>query len=295
MAESSVTEHQCTVCKQVKGRSDFYQTKRGWICQPCKPCAVKRSVEAAKKNAIKRGKLCKCGCGGIVSKKTSHFCHGHAVRTPEYAKLLNNLRRNGGRPSQFSKRGTKPCTDCGETKAISEFYLKTWNCLDGNVTQTPGSRCKVCHNNICKDYAKRNKIAVRAYQRVWREINAEKLREQKRQQKKRRPEHYKRESQASRYKRKSKAGAGYNKTLKAIKEAIAFTLEQYRVGDQYLDVYSGELIDKPTIDHIVPISQGGDNSAENMCVTSAFHNTSKHRNSLLIWLTKKAQRCQSFS
>lgn len=68
-----------------------------------------------------------------------------------------------------------------------------------------------------------------------------------------------------------------------------------RVGSQYLDAYTGELIDDPTIDHIIPLASDGAHSALNMCVTSRFNNTSKHKTPMLVWLVKRLerQRCRA--
>jgi hypothetical protein len=80
---------------------------------------------------------------------------------------------------------------------------------------------------------------------------------------------------------------GCDKRNKDIRNAIAATLDAYRVGDLYWDVYSSELIAVPTIDHIVPLAAGGGNGAENFCVTSGANNTAKNRTPLLIWLLKR--------
>jgi 5-methylcytosine-specific restriction endonuclease McrA len=80
---------------------------------------------------------------------------------------------------------------------------------------------------------------------------------------------------------------GWSKNSKAVRKAIEETLELARIGNQYLDAYTGELIDEPTIDHIIPISKGGTNDADNLCVTSLSNNSSKFNDSLLIWLIKR--------
>lgn len=70
------------------------------------------------------------------------------------------------------------------------------------------------------------------------------------------------------------------------------TLSLARVGDKYLDAYSGELIDTPTIDHIVPLSLGGTNDVDNLCVTSLSNNSSKFNDLLIVWMAK---RCRDLS
>lgn len=73
-----------------------------------------------------------------------------------------------------------------------------------------------------------------------------------------------------------------------VREAISLTLDLARVGQGYLDAYSGEIISKPTIDHIVPLASGGGHSYDNLCVTSRFNNTSKHKVPLILWLVRRA-------
>ena len=90
-----------------------------------------------------------------------------------------------------------------------------------------------------------------------------------------------------------KIAMGCDKRLKHVRESIGEVLESYRVGDMYWDVYSSELIEKPTIDHIVPISSGGTNESANFCVTSLENNSSKNKMPLLVWLAKRAAKLAS--
>jgi superfamily II DNA/RNA helicase len=89
--------------------------------------------------------------------------------------------------------------------------------------------------------------------------------------------------------RQRRRAGGFFPGRLAVKEAIQAVLEAYRIGDRYWDVYEGRLIDKPTVDHIVPIHQYGPTTAENLCLTSRAMNASKGRKSLLLWLAHRRQ------
>lgn len=180
---------------------------------------------------------------------------------------------------------------CGETKPLDGYYLRTYICkTTGEKSQLPLSRCKACHCVATKSYARRNVSSVVAYRRLWAKINAERMRFLKKRWRKDNPEKSFIESRSWQYKRK--ATEGYNPTLRAVKAAVAETLDQYRIGALYLDVYTGNLIEMPTIDHITPLALGGSNDAENLCVTSVSNNSSKHNNLLIVWLAKRAKERQ---
>lgn len=71
---------------------------------------------------------------------------------------------------------------------------------------------------------------------------------------------------------------------------IRYTIDSYRIGNRYLDVYTNELVEKPTIDHIVSIKDGGVNNWTNFAVTSAVENSSKGKKPLLVYLLSRMQR-----
>lgn len=85
---------------------------------------------------------------------------------------------------------------------------------------------------------------------------------------------------------------GWRLDLKGISRTIAECRELWRVGDKYLDAYTGELIDDPTIDHIIPIDAGGTNDPDNLCVTSLSNNSSKGTLPLLYWYLLRRQRAE---
>lgn len=180
----------------------------------------------------------------------------------------------------------KRCVRCGEIKAAGEFSRLNRTTRLGRPVIYLNSRCKPCESR--HGVLKHQKDPAKALARTLRyqKAHPERVAESKRRYRKQ--DHAQVLDRAWNFKRKSKRASGYNPASGEVKEAIEYTLEQYRIGDKYLDVYSGELIDEPTIDHIVPLHLGGDNSADNMCVTSIGNNSSKHCHSLLIWLVRRS-------
>lgn len=83
---------------------------------------------------------------------------------------------------------------------------------------------------------------------------------------------------------------GYSPGRAELRAAIDQCKESYRIGDRYLDAYTMELIDAPTIDHVVPLSLGGANVAENFVVTSRRNNSSKRDQSMIMFLWRMADR-----
>lgn len=63
---------------------------------------------------------------------------------------------------------TKTCTKCGETKALTEFYVNK-GCVGG-----VSSQCKACHRIASKQRYLANPEKVIARARVWAEANPEK-------------------------------------------------------------------------------------------------------------------------
>jgi hypothetical protein len=191
----------------------------------------------------------------------------------------------------------KQCNMCKTVKPADEFPFIT-----RNGRKALGSYCNQCESDRRK--TEEYKIFRRAYEkqlrtegRLWinkaegknyaaeyYQQNKEQIRQRNKAFRDANPEIMRKRYIAAIYK---KLAAGCDKRLKHIKLAITEALDSYRIDNMYWDVYSSELIEVPTIDHIVPLSAGGVNTADNFCVTSRLNNSSKNNLPLLVWLAKR--------
>lgn len=170
------------------------------------------------------------------------------------------------------------CISCKTIKAESEFYRYAYVTGSGRKSTRYESRCADCcrsrrraawranhAENIAKGraYKVNNRSAVNAQMRAKRAADVEAYRQAKRVY------------QMARKHKMAKQPRGHSIAL------VRQVLEEARIGDKYLDAYTGDLIDNPEIDHIVPISRGGKHEYDNLCVTSKANNSRKHAQSLL--------------
>jgi 5-methylcytosine-specific restriction endonuclease McrA len=186
---------------------------------------------------------------------------------------------------------------------LEEFHWGSWRVrANGERKRYRESYCKPCKNEYARNRPQ-IKISKARYQRSYRIKDLAAFNVRKRQSRQANKETHnarsKRWSALNPEKRKlvqriceqrRRLEKGWNKKSPEIRAAIEQTLEQARVGNKYLDAYTGDLIDIPTIDHIVPISKGGTNDADNLCITSSSNNSSKFNDDLVIWLIKRAQK-----
>jgi hypothetical protein len=180
----------------------------------------------------------------------------------------------------------KLCPGCKTIKHPDDFGNHSYITSAGNKSRKLQARCKECrrehrkfarqqHREYEARYRKqhknspafkeraaanfqRNKERIRLRNIAFRKANAELVRQR---------------YIAAIYKRNA---FGCDKRKTEIRAAIAEALESYRIGDLYWDVYDAQLIEVPTIDHIVPLSSGGTNTADNFATTSHKNNSSKN-------------------
>lgn len=180
--------------------------------------------------------------------------------------------------------GIKPfrvCISCKQTKAKADFYCYPYTTKQGKRSVRAESRCKDCTKarrrernarkisvdlDTYKKYRAANKTELARRLKAYRNANIGKVRAQR--------------IESERRRRIAKSGKKMG--------LVARVLDEYRVGDKYIDAYSCELIDVPTIDHIVPLSCGGKHEYDNLCVTSLGNNSSKRNRPLLLWLLNRA-------
>lgn len=149
--------------------------------------------------------------------------------------------KSDGRIADYWKTGVKACTRCKEVKLLSEFNF----CSNPNGRRnTPASRCKPCAVEYHREWRLRSATArasIIESTRKWREINP----------------HKKREMQRAREARKR------NQFIEHVDVYVLFSRDEGKCGICGLDVPLEEV----SVDHIIPISKGGEHSYANVQIS----------------------------
>lgn len=190
------------------------------------------------------------------------------------------------RGSHSVKGGKKKCCVCGLTHSKSAFGFYRYTTSSGKRSVRINSRCKGCEKRLRQERYARNRDRELALMRKYKEEHRDEINKKARESKRGDPSTLiaRRASEAKR------RASGYDRNTGEIKKTISAVLSMAKVGGGYLDEYSSKIIQDPTIDHIVPLSSGGTNFQDNLCVTSRFNNSSKHSRPLLRWLVYRCQR-----
>jgi 5-methylcytosine-specific restriction endonuclease McrA len=144
-------------------------------------------------------------------------------------------------------------------------------------------RCKQCNRERRKETWASDPVKHRRRQNVLRDANREHLNREANRRNLERGAEKRLKRVIAQQKRHACFGGTAAENRKIIEDALEFAC----FGDKYLDAYSGELIDRPTVDHIIPLSRGGQHSADNICITSFSNNASKNNKPLLSWLLER--------
>ncbi len=258
----------CTKCGEVKAAAHFkirqYKTSTGRdsrkLHSMCDPCRKTYELEKSRKHKPPKG--------------TPKGLPPHPVDQP------------------------KRCSGCREVKTPTEFGRI-------NNGKSLASRCKLCLSMSRKpqrpekvtEYVQRRRelersspelmAAKKKYAADFFQANKERIRIRNLATRRLNPTPTRARSSAATSKRRSKDPTC---RLSETRAAIEYTLESYRIGDEYWDVYSSELIKTPTVDHLTAIFRDGTNAVENLTVTSLANNSSKGVLPLLVWLAKRAAR-----
>lgn len=161
---------------------------------------------------------------------------------------------------------SKRCPKCAEVKDADCFRTHAYTTNQGKRSIRLDSYCKAC-KDASRDKAKHNlgQNRRRALNPLKAALHGSLAKH------KRRAEH---------------RGLDRKEAVQAVREC----LEGYRVGNLYWDVYSSCLIERPIIDHIEPLGNGGSHLADNLCVTDYKTNRDKSENVLIVWLAKRLSR-----
>lgn len=176
------------------------------------------------------------------------------------------------------------CTMCKELQPWTAFNLYRYRTNQNKMSLRSETRCRACCSKrrklrtddpnqkvMARVSNKKNRLRKRTIElrKTWTEVNRDSIRRWK---------------VISEHKRRVlKMAAG---SSMATRQEIEEIFNQARVGDLYLDAYTGELIDDPTLDHIVSLASGGLHVADNMCITSFSNNASKNRHSMLSFMLR---------
>jgi 5-methylcytosine-specific restriction endonuclease McrA len=179
--------------------------------------------------------------------------------------------------------GARRCITCGDSKPVAEFYCYPYVTKQGKSSTRTDSRCLECNRSRRRRRYAQNKPRENCWSRDYHAKNNEAVSRRVTQYRQADPERCRLQKRIAQQKRKARAGISAAENRELIERVLAEAM----IGDKYLDAYSGELIDNPQIDHIVPLKNGGAHTYDNLCVTSAFNNGSKHCTPMLIWLATR--------
>lgn len=183
----------------------------------------------------------------------------------------------------------RTCVKCGDRKTIEEFRkVSTKRKKSGKVCTGRDSTCKRCALRINYECRRQphNIETLKRKQARYFQKHREEIDPKSKQWWAAHPEQKRLTALTYAHKvRVSGDGVKY-----ACRDAIKSAFAMAKIGELYLDAYSGELITKPTIDHIMPVTRGGTNHEDNLCITSLENNASKSDDVLIVWLAKRATR-----
>jgi hypothetical protein len=186
---------------------------------------------------------------------------------------------------------SRRCITCKLVRVASDFYQYVYITGNGKGSVRSESRCKDCSRQRRRSRHAVNREAENTATRLHHGAHREELRKYDQERRLKDLDKYRRDKVVSENKRRLR---GFSRTAPHVKIEIEQALDMALFGDKYLDAYAGEFIERPTIDHIVPLHAGGTNTYDNLCVTSRANNSSKHRTSLLAWLVRRrADACRA--
>ncbi len=192
--------------------------------------------------------------------------------------------KGGGIPRPENRKdnmNTKTCTKCGTTKPLNDYY----NNKGGRYGKE--SRCKQCKSDYASVRYKANPEPQRTQARAWAEANRERSRANALNRSRSNREQHRIYSRAWRVANPNKA-----KSQDYVRRArFAHTVPQRwkrTTCPDHLCYWCGTTLTPNTthIDHIMPISLGGQDTPDNTANTCANCNLTKNNTHPLVWLAR---------
>lgn len=187
--------------------------------------------------------------------------------------------------SHSVKCGFKVCCRCKLSLPAEDFYTTAYTTRQGKRSVRIEPRCKPCSRARRIENYNKDPEARRAVARDYKRNNPEKIRSIRDARIATDRVGYLLAKRTSEQRRRHKDVGPVQ--AKENLEVFRRVLDEAWFGDGWLDVYSGNIIFDPTIDHIVPISRGGGHDYWNLCVTSRRNNSRKRDSSLLQFLARR--------
>lgn len=183
-----------------------------------------------------------------------HTAQCKACRNAYQRTYLRRLKAERVEPATPTE---KTCTGCGETKPYTEYHR--------NASSKDGlrSRCKACQSARRKAYYAANREAALACRKAYYEANRERYLAR----------HAERWETDPEYRARRKAATTRYHRLLASAKQEPYTRESIFARDGWTCGLCGEPIDRdlrapdpgsPSIDHVIPLSRGGDDTPANV-------------------------------
>jgi len=212
-------------------------------------------------------------------------------------------------PWGMSQEGTltmdqyKDCIKCGQSKLPEQFHRVS--ATDLRLRNT----CKTCNNASTKSYRRNNKEKNLELTRQWRRNNLDRVATYRKKWKSENPISVSKSNSSYYRKNSEKFTKAQNEWKKKNPEKVALARAAYRarklLAQTYLIAFKDMIRLKNAacfycgaaahqIDHIIPLSRGGNHSIGNLAPACTTCNTSKNNKTVMewrIWKIKRGENC----
>lgn len=263
----------CAHCKEIKPFSEFYRNRSipDGYAHTCKGCTYSRHVPNTA--LVLTEKYCtKCGERKPITEFYKRLDSPDGYRNE--CCTCKNAARYNTQPPLLQPDDKKRCSSCKEVKPVSGFAP----CNTDRSGYEP--RCRKCRRIQSRDWHRRNKEWVRRYEEEHRDHLLKIRREHNRE--------YRKQPNAIAMRRAREKTAKvrlYNRNRQALRRTttrqgdVTPEMLQKLLDSQSRCCYCRKLFNsrrEKTIDHVIPVSKGGQHVLSNLVVACKPCNSRKH-------------------